>query len=62
MVFVFNLPKNRKTVYPKNFGFSRKDTRENVLENFKIICRTIEVDFEKLENLLERRKPTDGRA
>lgn len=31
-----------------NFGFSRKDTRENVLENFKIICKTIDVDFEKL--------------
>ena len=31
-----------------NFGFSRKDTRVNVLENFKIICKTIDVDFEKL--------------
>lgn len=31
-----------------NFGFSRKDTRENVLENYRIICKTIGVDFEKL--------------
>ena len=31
-----------------NFGFSRKDTTENVLENFKIICKTINVEFEKL--------------
>lgn len=31
-----------------NFGFSRKDTRENVLENYKIICETIDVDFQKL--------------
>lgn len=31
-----------------NFGFSRKDTRENVVENFKIICKTIGVDFERL--------------
>ena len=31
-----------------NFGFSRKDTKENVLENFKIICKTIDVDYEKL--------------
>lgn len=31
-----------------NFGFSRKDTRENVLENFKIICKTIDVDFNRL--------------
>ncbi len=31
-----------------NFGFSRKDTRENVLENFRIICKTIDVDFNRL--------------
>lgn len=31
-----------------NFGFGRKDTRENVIENFKIICKTINVDFERL--------------
>lgn len=31
-----------------NFGFARKDTRENVIENFKIICRTIGTDFESL--------------
>lgn len=31
-----------------NFGFTRKDTRENVLENFKIICRTIGVDYNNL--------------
>ena len=31
-----------------NFGFTRKDTRENVLQNFRIICDTIDVDFEKL--------------
>ena len=31
-----------------NFGFTRKDTRENVLQNFKIICKTIDVEYEKL--------------
>lgn len=31
-----------------NFGFTRRDTRENVLENFKIICKTIDVDYKKL--------------
>ena len=31
-----------------NFGFTRKDTRENVLKNFKIICKTIDVEYEKL--------------
>ena len=31
-----------------NFGFTRKDTRENVLENFRIICKTVDVDFNKL--------------
>ncbi len=31
-----------------NFGFTRKDTRENVLENFKIICKTINVDYNRL--------------
>ncbi len=31
-----------------NFGFSRKDTKENVLKNFKIICNTINVDYERL--------------
>lgn len=31
-----------------NFGFTRKDTRANVLENFKIICKTIDVDYNKL--------------
>lgn len=31
-----------------NFGFGRKDTRENVLQNFKILCETIDVDYNKL--------------
>ena len=31
-----------------NFGFGRKDTRENVLENYKIICKTIDVDYNNL--------------
>ncbi len=31
-----------------NFGFKRKDTKENVLENFKIISKTIGVDYSKL--------------
>ena len=31
-----------------NFGFTRKDTRENVIENFKIMCKTIGTDFESL--------------
>lgn len=31
-----------------NFGFTRKDTRENVLQNFRIICNTIDVDFNSL--------------
>ncbi len=31
-----------------NFGFSRKDTKENVIENFKIISDVVGVDFESL--------------
>lgn len=31
-----------------NFGFTRKDSRENVLQNFRIICNTIDTDFESI--------------
>lgn len=31
-----------------NFGFTRKDKRENVIENFKILCKTIDVNYSRL--------------